>query len=123
MSTINGNDIALNQSTWDIELTNGDLTLTAGIESIRQNVKQRLWHIKGEWFLDVRKGTDWFNKIWLKNPDSNIVESELKRVILQTVGIINLLDFSLIFTPAQRKITVNFTAKTTAGTLDYSEVI
>lgn len=122
MAAIKGNDIQLNYS-WDLDLIDGDLVMATGIDSIKQNVKQRLLMIKSEWFMDLRKGTDYFNKIWVKNPSLNLVESEIKSRILETQGIINLINFKLELDSSLRQLTVEFIAMTTAGELTYSEVI
>jgi len=97
----------------DLELDKGQLVLVTGQEEIRQHSSQRLRTFLGEWFLDIFLGLPYFEEIFEKGLDVNNVDSIFINEILQTPGIIRLLDFNLdIPDLASRRLEVNYEAQT-----------
>ena len=82
-------------SSGDIEESNGDLSLTTGTDSIDQFLRQKLRTFFGEWFLDNRVGLPYFQQIFQKDFDIDIIDSAFKREILTTNGVLELLEFFL----------------------------
>ncbi len=74
----------------DLEVTNGRLTLLTGIEEKAQKITNRLALFRGEWFLDQRVGTLWWERILgIKNPDLLVVKRVLRAAILSVPGIVD----------------------------------
>ncbi len=80
----------LQTSEGDIDVTNGRLTLLTGIEEKAQKINNRLGLFRGEWFLDQRVGTLWWERILgIKNPDLLVVKRVLRAGILSVPGIVD----------------------------------
>ena len=107
----------------DVEVVGNDLVLTTGVDAIKQHLKQRLQTFLEEWFLDKRIGIAYYQYILKKNPDAIIVDSLLKSEIVNTPGITELTRFSLDLDASTRILTVAFSAKSTEGPINFSEVI
>jgi hypothetical protein len=106
----------------DIFIDVDDLVLTSGIDGIVQHLRQRLRMFLGEWFLDLRRGVAYFQQILLKNPNPSIVDSVLKKEIINTPGILQLTFFDMSLSN-NRELTVSFKALTQEGEINFSEVI
>ena len=107
----------------DIDITNGEMSLTKGIDGIVQHLKQRLRFFYGEWFLDKTKGVPYIQQILRKNPEPVIVDSILKRAILETPGVLELLEFSIEIINVSRELKLKFKARAKEGEINFSEVI
>lgn len=110
-------DLAIDTS-GDIKVTDGDVTLTSGIEAIRQHVEIRLRSFAGEWFLDERIGVPYFGNVFRKNPDLTVLNAIFTKAILDTPGVNSLQ--SLTFNLVGRQLNITFSALTDEGVLDYS---
>jgi len=107
----------------DIELVNGDLSLTQGADAIVQHLKQRLKTFLGEWFLDNRVGIPYFQQILIKNPDPLVLDTIFKSVVLNTPGVQELIEFDIDLEVATRIMTLTFRARTIDGEIDFSQVL
>lgn len=117
-------DILLDSDTGDIFLPGSDLILTSGQEAIEQHLRQRLQTFFGEWFLDGRIGVPYFQQILKKNPDLTVVDSLLKKEIIDTQGIEELTQFSANLNKSTRKLEINFEVRTIEGdVITFNEVI
>ena len=106
----------------DIELEGNDFVLTAGIDAIEQHLSQRLKTFLEEWFLDKRIGIAYLQQILKKNPDPVVVDSIIKREIINTPGIKELTRFVLDIS-SSRVLTLTFSARTAEGVINFSEAI
>lgn len=117
-------DILLDIDTGDVALPGSDLLLTSGQGAIEQHLRQRLQTFFGEWFLDGRIGVPYFQQILKKNPDLTIVDSLLKKEIIDTQGIEELTQFNASLNKSTRKLEVNFQARTIEGdVITFNEVV
>jgi hypothetical protein len=107
----------------DVLLTNGDLTLNSGIESVRQFLSQRLRLFLAEWYLDQDLGVPYFEEVLVKNPNPIVIDQIFKKEILSTRGVLSLEQFDLQLNTASRLLTVSFRARTLDGIIDFSEGI
>ena len=72
------NDILLD-SAGDLRLDgNNDLILA---ESLVQEINVRLRWFKGEWPFDETKGTDWFDTVFVKNPDDELIRQMVEQIL------------------------------------------
>jgi hypothetical protein len=108
-------DILLDETTGDISLTGSDMLLTSGQEAIEQHLRQRLQTFFGEWFLDSRIGIPYFQQILKKNPNFTVVDSLLKKEIIETSGVEELIKFELNLDNPVRELIVEFEARTIEG--------
>lgn len=116
-------DLKLNVTTHDLEFTNGNLTFETGIDEIRQLMLERYLAFKGEWYLNVTKGVPYFQDVFKKLVNTNILVSIFKSVARQTPGVIELLSFKLDFDNTVRQLSINLRARTQDGILTFSELI
>lgn len=107
----------------DLLLQETDLVLTTGQEAIEQHLTQRLRTFLGEWFLNNTIGVAYFQQIFKKQLDPILVDSILKKEIIETPGISKLVDFDLDIS-SLRVLTLSFRAQTIAGdVINFSEEI
>jgi len=52
----------------DLDISGNHLTLTDGIEAIRQHLKVKFQIFLGEWFLDESVGVPYFQQIFVLHP-------------------------------------------------------
>ena len=108
---------------------NGDFVISGevwiyDIEAIQQTINTRLNLFSAEYWRDVSDGTPWINSILGKNNSLNTIQSKsslLKNRILNTDGVIAILEWSSDFSYEDRKFSVNATVLTEYGTLDLNE--
>ena len=74
----------------DLLLTNNALTLTTGLEAIRQHLQCKFRLFMGEWFLDLEAGVPWFQEVFKKNTSFVVLQEIFKDTILTTPGVIEL---------------------------------
>jgi hypothetical protein len=94
----------------DLALENGTLVFCSGAAFYRQKLAARFKFFLGEWFLDQRLGLPYYQNVFVKNPDLDLIRSLFRRVILTTPGIKSIKTFTLSFDPAARKLSFSFHA-------------
>jgi hypothetical protein len=109
----------------DLLIVNGDLALTSdvnpnGTNPILQDMLTRLRMFLGEWFMDSTQGIPWFQQILVKGYDQSKVDAIFVNSLLNTPGVLQLNSYSFSVNSSLRVLTVNFSAETTSGTVDYS---
>ena len=102
---------------WKPYQSHGRSGRLTGLEQVAQRVKTRLLVFKEEWFLDQREGMPWFQDILTKPLDQGFVESEMKRIILETPDVEKLTEFSLNYDSIERLLDVRFSAESVYGSL------
>lgn len=107
----------------DLVVSGGRLAVVEdGAEAV-QHVRSRLQFYLEEWFLDLNAGTPYFQNIFTKPANLANIESIFKSRILNTPEVLTLIEFSMDYEGgSSRKLTVNFTAETTYGTIDNEKV-
>lgn len=83
----------------------GRYSYAATTESVAQRVKTRLQSFQGDWFLDLDHGLPWFAR-FEKPADLSLLESDIKRCILETPGVATLTTFSITLDPDTRKCVI-----------------
>lgn len=116
-------DILFDELTTDIDISANDFQFTENREAIEQHLRQRLRTFAAEYFLDSRVGIPYFQHVLRKNPDPIIIDSVFKKEIINTPGIIELLEFELDLDASTRELTLTFKASTSDGVIDFSEVV
>lgn len=102
----------------------GDIDLTQGLRftpDLATYTAQRLFDnlsfFLNEWFLDLREGIPYFEKIIGAKPDLAIVDTLYRRAILATPGVGSLSNLRLEFDRAARTLSIFFEAQLQDGTL------
>lgn len=98
-------------SSGDLDITNGEMTLVEGAAAVAQDCRSRLLFFLGEWFLDTRLGVNWFGLALIKNPNQMAVHSMIRAVVLGTPGVKEISAFSASLDSANRVLTVDVIGK------------
>lgn len=101
----------------DIIIQSKGFKIVSDGANVVQNVKTNLQTFKGEWFLNRNFGTPYYQNIFIKPIDLELVETELKLIILNTTGIKELISFSMVVQKDIRKLSVTFEANTIYDTI------
>ena len=112
-SRIDMSDILLDRDSHDLAVIDGDLQLVRGVDLIRQRLKQRILTISGEWFLDENIGLPWFQEFSQKGIDDERVKAAILRVIAETQGVSEVVEFDMSLDRRARKLMVSFRVTTT----------
>lgn len=81
-------DKALDTLTGDLLFDgNADQVYTEGIEGIASDLKSNWLFFKGEWFLNINKGIDYWGVIFAKGSTIEACEEEYRREALATPGV------------------------------------
>jgi hypothetical protein len=117
-------DIKLDD-TGDLEIIDGELSLTSGIDAIAQELRQRLLFFIGEWFLDTRLGVDWFGTALVKNPNWTRINQMIRSVAMQTSGIRSIRGLEFDFDSGTRNLELRLDAEIedlTTHVFEFSEL-
>ena len=81
----------------------------SGEAAIALNIQTRIFSWLNDCFFDMGAGIDWNNRLGSKN-QRNLLELDLRRIILQSYGVTGLVSFSTNIT--NRKFTANYNVQT-----------
>lgn len=116
--------IGLDPVTHDLAVVNNQLQMLSNADEVTQNLRTRLKMFLGEWFLDLFKGVPYREEILGKGNSDARIGAAIKKVILETPGVIQLMSYSQTIDAAARKLSVEFRAQAADGAIiDFSEVI
>jgi len=117
-------DLLLDDTSWDLATDATDLLLVNQADAIRQHLAQRLKAFMGEWFLDLRVGVPYLQQVMVKNPDPLVLDTVFKAEIINTPGIVELIEFDLRIDASTRELQLAFKALVDTGAIiTYSEVL
>jgi hypothetical protein len=88
----------------NLTFENGDLKLVDGDKRVMQQVVIGLKILKGDWFLDYRKGIDYFNGL---KAYPQILKAEIKKAILEVQGVDKVLDYAFNRKGEQYEVNAN----------------
>ena len=100
----------------------GDYTFGMGLrdfhvnspDAVAQAIDTRLKLWLGEWFADTTDGTGWNQAILGKHAD-NLYELTLRQRVLETPGVVSIVDFDSSFDSRTRRLTVSMSVDTAYG--------
>lgn len=102
----------------DLSIDGGQLEiLPIGIDAMAQNLRTRLQFFKGEWFLNEEIGIPYYQSIFIKGPNPNIVRGAFRDEVLGTPGVNTVDRLELNYSRATRKASVTIEASGSLGTL------
>jgi len=98
--------------------SNGDYSHAAyfrnEFEAVSQAVMTRLRLWEGEWFIDLQEGTPYLDGVMGKYT-SDTIDALIKERILNTEGVIEILEYSSSYNPDLRKYTITVKISTIYG--------
>lgn len=98
-------------STGDLDITNGKLSLVDGLYRIRQQGLIRLRFLKGEWFLDAREGMPYFQEILGVKPFSEtLARTRSRAALLGISGVLDVKSMEFELDGATRELSVDWAA-------------
>ena len=109
-------NLLLDDDTWDLYLSNGNLVISSGHDAARQAIYYRLWLFAGEWFMDEDEGVPYWESILVKNPNLPAIREIIRARIAATPGIDSVLSISLEKS-TDRTYSLSFKAKLYDDTL------
>ena len=115
-------DEALDTTTHDMGYSEYDCSTVSELDQVRQNIKIRLLMIKGEWFLDSRRGLPIFEKILVKNPNLSEIDVIIKATILETQEVQEILSYMSTMNRESRHLSVSFSALSDYGTITFDNL-
>lgn len=109
-------DEALDVLTGDVSLnaTDGDQVMLEGVEAICSDLKSAWQQVKGEWWLNLDEGLDWYGIVLVKKFDLGAIRQEFERVALTVPGFVRFVEFTAAVDVATRRCSV--TAEVEADT-------
>ena len=103
---------------------NGDFVWLTDNDAITQLVRQRIQVFKGEWFMNIELGIDYYNIIFPKATSDFRKYLEFKRVVEEVPGVQRLLSATLtVVDLTQRSYRLQMDIKANADIIKFDEVI
>ncbi len=99
----------------DLALFEGNLVLCRDARAVAQRVENRFRFFLGEWFLDLREGIPYFQVILVKGPDVKVIRQIFLKVVTETPGMADVLDFDMQFDSATRTLFYQWSGITDDG--------
>ncbi len=100
----------------------GDLDLTAGLSFtpdletyVAQRLDENFSFFLGEWFLDLRLGIPYWERIIGAKPDLGLIDTLYRRAALATPGVASVKNLQVSFVGATRKLPVALTVRLVDG--------
>jgi len=112
----------------DLEVVNGQLVLVGSRQGsqtreIEEHIEQRLRTLRGEWFLDNTIGIPYFEEFYRKDFDAGFIESLLIQEILETPGVVRLLEFNMSLDKNTRTLNVTpLRIEAISGVIDFENL-
>lgn len=100
-----------------------DFAIERGDEDIRQRVIQRLRFFQGEWFLDKRAGTPWFQRVLARYAPIGIVTTIITDTIASVDGVIEVSEVESSINRETRRFDFRAKIKTASGEISIEEEI
>lgn len=116
-------DIAMNTSSGDLVVKNGDLMIIDNAERIAQQILITLREWSGEWFLNTADGIPYLEYILVKNPNEDHIRQILSEAILDVDGVQSITSMDLTFSRVNRSLIVEYEAITDYGLITERSVL
>ena len=102
----------------DLGVLNSDLEFVRDTDELQQNVRILLQFYKGEWFLDAEAGVPYFEKVFEKGVEKDVLDSIFKTAILGNKDILRITSFDSVI--ENRKYKCEFRADTVQGDVSFA---
>ena len=92
----------------------GDIAFT---DSVAQKIRIRLLWFLGEWRWNTDEGLPYFDDILIKNPDTDYIESLVRKKIFEVTEVTEVNDVSVTIDKASRRAAIKFKCATDYETI------
>lgn len=100
-------DLKIDPLTNDTALVKGLVETVTGRDEKAQRIRSRLLTVRGEWFLDITFGLDYFGVVWVKSTPPAVLAAHIQREILRGADTGDkITDYTQELNSATRKLTV-----------------
>lgn len=116
-------DIAMNINTNDLVLQDRDIFIIDNAERVAQQIviQLRFWY--GEWFLDVKDGVPYLERVLVKNPNLNHIRQIFREAIEKVPDVVKVDYVELYYDEPNRSLSVSYSAQTNFGLITRKEVL
>lgn len=112
-------DILTDLTTGDRLLVNGDWALVDGRAAVAQWIAASLRTWVGEWYLNIRYGTDYRGVFFVKPFSRQAVSNQIKRVVNRVEGVLSIEGLTLELNRATRHLRFSMTVRTIEGDIAF----
>lgn len=98
-----------------LSTTDADQVMVYGVEGIASDLRAAWQVVKGEWFLNLDEGVDYFGLVFVKNPDLGAIRQEFTRVALLVPGVAEVVSFVPLIDTATRTMRASFEVRCDTG--------
>lgn len=116
-------DLAMDMTTGDLALRDGDVLLIDNAERVAQQIliTMRFW--LGEWFLDVQDGIPYLDYVLVKSPNLLHIRQIFTEAIEKIEGVQRVEEMKFAFDVKNRSLRVDYEVSTNYGLLTRREVL
>jgi hypothetical protein len=108
-------------SNCDIDIADGP-QLVSEIDQVAQHAKTRMQTFLGECAFNTTIGVRWFEDIFVKAPNKELVDSLIKATLLDTPGVFELLKYDSTYDARARTLVISCEINTTFGPITLEEL-
>ena len=116
-------DLAMDVSTSDLIVQDGDLMIVDNAERVAQQVLITLREWFGEWFLKTSDGIPYLEYILVKNPNEAHIRQILTQAIESVEGVRDVTELDFTFNHVLRTLAVAYEIDTDYGLITRKEVL
>jgi hypothetical protein len=116
-------DLAMDVSTSDLIVQDGDLMIVDNAERVAQQVLITLREWLGEWFLKTSDGIPYLEYILVKNPNEAHIRQILTQAIESVEGVKDVTELEFAYNHVLRTLAVAYEIDTDYGLITRKEVL
>lgn len=114
--------LPLDVDTHDLAIeADGSMALISGPAEVAQKLRVRLRWFKGEWFMDGRLGTPYFQEILRHHPDADLIRAIFRKILEGCPGVARVDSLTSDWDRGTRQLDVRFHLTLTDGGVLRSE--
>ena len=116
-------DLAMDMTTGDLALRDGDVLLIDNAERVAQQILITLRFWLGVWFLDVQDGIPYLDYVLVKSPNLLHIRQIFTEAIEKIEGVQRVEEMKFAFDVKNRSLRVDYEVSTNYGLLTRREVL
>lgn len=116
-------DLAMDMTSGDLVLRDGDVLLIDNAERVAQQILITLRFWLGEWFLDTKDGIPYLEYVLVKSPNLLHIRQIFTEAMEKVDGVKRVEEMNLAFDVKNRSLRVDYEASTDYGLITRREVL
>ena len=116
-------DLAMDMTSSDLVLREGDVLLIDNAERVAQQILITLRFWLGEWFLDTKDGIPYLEYVLVKSPNLLYIRQIFTEAMEKVDGVKRVEEMNLAFDVKNRSLRVDYEASTDYGLITRREVL